>query len=67
MSRAYDLYQVAEALHLSHWTLRKHVKLGSIRVTRCGNRIRVNDEELARLLRDGLPSLSATQPQPDAA
>lgn len=61
-ARAYDLYQLADALGMSHWTLRRHVKLGNIHVTRMGNRIRVSHEECARILREGLPSLAAPRP-----
>jgi hypothetical protein len=72
-ARAYDLYQLGEATHTSHWTLRKHVKLGTIRVIRLGNRIRVTQDEVERILREGLPSLKATNwaepapPQTEAA
>lgn len=71
-TQAYDLYQLADALGLSHWTLRKHVKQGSIHVTRMGNRIRVTHDEVNRLLREGLPSLAtpkalAPQAEADAA
>ncbi|HEV2418527.1 MAG TPA: hypothetical protein VGX94_12045 [Terriglobia bacterium] len=65
-TRAYDLYQLADALRMSHWTLRRHVKLGSIQVTRMGNRIRVSESERDCILRDGLPSLTAsTKPHID--
>lgn len=60
-TQAYDLYQLADALGLSHWTLRKHVKCGSIHATRMGNRIRVTQAEVDRLLREGLPSLGTRE------
>lgn len=68
-ARAYDLYQLADALGMSHWTLRRHVKLGNIHVTRFGNRLRVTQDEAERILREGLPSLRAPEPasHPEAA
>jgi hypothetical protein len=44
---------------ISVWTLRKHVAAGGIKVVRIGRRVFLASEELARIRRDGLPSLRA--------
>lgn len=57
------LYSIADAARLlggiSHWTLRKHVSAGRVRVVRIGRRVFVDGEELGRIRREGLPSLKA--------
>ena len=53
-----DLHEAARLLGgISVWTLRKHVALGAIRVTRLGRRVFIPDEEIDRIRREGLPSL----------
>jgi hypothetical protein len=42
---------------ISVWTLRKHVAGGGIKVVRIGRRVFLASEELARIRREGLPSL----------
>jgi len=50
---------------ISTWTLRAHARQGSIRVVRLGARIFFTPEELERIRREGLPSLSQ-EPRDDA-
>ena len=53
-----SLKQAAEALGgVSIWTLRKHISEGNVRVARLGRRVFLDREELARIAREGLPSL----------
>jgi hypothetical protein len=42
---------------ISPWTLRKHIAVGNVKVTRIGRRVFLDAEELERIRRDGLPSL----------
>ena len=42
---------------ISIWTLRGHVKLGTIQTVRVGRRIFISSEEIARIKSVGLPSL----------
>ena len=57
-SRLYTLADASRQLgDLSIWTLRKHVFCGNVRPTRLGRRIFLSSEEIARIQRDGLPSL----------
>lgn len=55
------LHSIPEAARLlggiSHWTLRKHVSAGRVRVVRIGRRVFLDAEELDRIRREGLPSL----------
>lgn len=57
------LYSFEEASRelggVSTWTLRKHAGQGSLKVTRVGRRVFLNAEEIARIGREGLPSLTA--------
>jgi hypothetical protein len=56
-----QLYSLADASRhlgdLSIWTLRKHVFRGNVRPTRLGRRIFLSSAEIARIQREGLPSL----------
>lgn len=42
---------------ISPWTLRKHIGVGNVKVTRIGRRVFLAAEELERIRREGLPSL----------
>ena len=42
---------------ISIWTLRKHIACFNVRVTRLGRRVFLDEEEMSRIMRDGLPSL----------
>ena len=50
---AMGLRQAAEAVGLSHWTLRSYIRQGKIRAVRIGRRILVEPEELQRLVEEG--------------
>jgi hypothetical protein len=43
---------------ISPWTLRKHITIGNVKVTRIGRRVFLDAGELDRIRRDGLPSLA---------
>lgn len=47
----------AELGGISPWTLRKHISRGTVRVVRIGRRVMLDADELARIRKDGLPSL----------
>ena len=58
MENLYDVDASTEKLGgISQWTLRKHIEQGTIRVTRLGKRIFLSSQEIARIQREGLPSL----------
>jgi hypothetical protein len=56
-----QLFSVEEAGRLlggiSPWTLRKHIAVGNVRVTHLGRRVFLDEEEISRIIREGLPSL----------
>lgn len=45
--------QAADAVGLSHWTIRQYIRAGKIRAVRIGKRILVEPEELERLVNAG--------------
>jgi predicted site-specific integrase-resolvase len=52
------LNKASEALGgISIWTLRKHIARGNVRVTHLGRRVFLDEEEISRIVREGLPSL----------
>lgn len=56
-----DLFSIAgsaEKLAISPWTIRAHLKRGTIRSVRVGRRVLIPRKELERLATEGLPSLS---------
>jgi predicted site-specific integrase-resolvase len=58
----FGLEDAAKALgRISSWTLRKHVKLGTIKVVRIGRRLFINQAEIQRIQAEGLPSLRAPE------
>ena len=60
--KLYDLQDAAKMLGgISVWTLRKHLELGNLRVTRIGRRVFLSDEEVQRISRQGLPALPGRQ------
>ena len=63
-----QLFSVEDAARvlggISHWTLRKHIDIGNVKVTRIGRRVFLAAEEVERIRRDGLPRLRQPQPQP---
>jgi hypothetical protein len=59
MPALYALPETAKLLGgISIWTLRKHIFRGNVAVTRIGRRVFVPSEEIERIRREGLPSLS---------
>ncbi len=53
---SYTVQQVADALGLSHWTLRKWIRQGRVEVIRLGRSVRIPNEQAVRLRTEGLPS-----------
>jgi hypothetical protein len=62
VSEAVALYSIEDAARvlgkISSWTLRKHVKRGSVSTVRIGRRVFLNADEILRIQTQGLPSLS---------
>ncbi len=50
---AMGLRQAAEAVGLSHWTLRAYIRQGKIRGLKIGRRVLIEPSELERLVRQG--------------
>jgi predicted site-specific integrase-resolvase len=59
--RGFSLEEAATAIGIASNTLRLHVRRGNASVIRCGRRIIVPGAEVARILREGLPSLAAAK------
>src|ERR1700733_9083650 len=61
-----QLFSVEEAGRLlggtSPWTLRKHISRGNVRVTHLGRRVFLDEAEVSRIAREGLPSLRSDEP-----
>jgi hypothetical protein len=56
--RLYSLQDFSGVLGgASIWTLRAHIKRGSIVAVRLGTRVYVSADEVSRVLREGLPPL----------
>jgi hypothetical protein len=53
----HDIESSAKKIPMPAWTLRAHIKVGHINVTRLGKRIMLPTSELERIAREGLPSL----------
>lgn len=47
------LKEASETLGISHWTLRRYIREGKIRVVRIGRRVLLEPAELARLVNCG--------------
>ena len=61
--RLYSLQDASRELGgISIWSLRKHISQGSVRPVRLGRRVFLGAEEISRIQRDGLPSLSTASP-----
>jgi excisionase family DNA binding protein len=50
---ALGLKEAADAVGLSHWTLRQYVKQGKIHAIKLGRRVLIEPEELQRLIEQG--------------
>ena len=58
--KLYSLEDASRALGgYSVWSLRKSIAQGTVRPTRLGRRVFLSSEEVARIQREGLPSLRA--------
>jgi hypothetical protein len=58
-SKLYNLQGAARELgEISPWSLRKHIYAGNVRCVRLGRRVLVPADEIARIQRGGLPSLT---------
>jgi hypothetical protein len=56
------LNKAAEELGgISIWTLRKHISRGNVKVKHIGRRVFLDEEEMSRIMRDGLPSLRSAE------
>ena len=47
------LREAAEALSLSHWTLRGYIRNGKLKAVRIGRRVLIEPDELQRLVEKG--------------
>jgi hypothetical protein len=60
-----QLFSVEDAAQIlggiSPWTLRKHMDIGNVKVTRIGRRVFLDAEEVERIRREGLPSLARSR------
>jgi hypothetical protein len=55
-----SIFEAARELGgISPWSLRKHVSQGNVQVTRLGRRVFLRADEIARIQREGLPSLKS--------
>jgi hypothetical protein len=57
--KLWPLEEASKILGCSPWTLRRHKSRGTLNVIRIGRRIYLNDAELERVTKNGLPSLGA--------
>lgn len=55
MVRVYSVDEAAEALRLSHWTIRSWIRSGKLRSSRVGARRVIRESELKRLIVDDPP------------
>ena len=65
-TRLFSISEAAHQLGVNPWTLRAHAKRGALKTTRIGRRMLVSARELARVEREGLPSLAHYKPNKDA-
>jgi hypothetical protein len=62
-SALFNVEDAARVLgHISSWTLRKHLKCGTVTAVRIGRRIFINQAEIRRIQSTGLPSLREQEP-----
>lgn len=61
-NRLYSLQDAAGLLGgTSVWTIRAHIRRGSIVAVHLGTRVYLSADEVARVLREGLPSLKSAR------
>ena len=59
-SKLVTIEGAAQALGaISPWTLRKHIERRTVAVVRLGRRVFIHTDEIARIVKEGLPPLSA--------
>ncbi len=58
------LYDIPDACRrlgdMSPWSMRRHIALGNVPVTRIGRRVFLREETIEKIRLTGLPSLSST-------
>jgi excisionase family DNA binding protein len=59
MVRVYSVDEAAEALRLSHWTIRAWIKSGKLRSSRVGVRRVIRESDLRRMIVDDPPKAKA--------
>jgi hypothetical protein len=60
--RLYSFQDAARKLgNVSVYTIHKHAAQSSVKVTRIGRRVFLSADELERISKEGLPSLSASE------
>ena len=61
-ARLFSVEEAGQVLGgISPWTLRKHIAVGNVKVTRIGRRVLLTAEEIERIRQEGLPSLARGQ------
>ena len=50
MKALYDVKAAAQALAVSHWTIRAYIRAGKLKAVRLGRLVRLREEELERFL-----------------
>ena len=55
--KLYNITEASQVWNCSPWTARAHVKAGHLQVTRIGRLVKVSQQEVDRVCREGLPSL----------
>jgi hypothetical protein len=59
-SALYNMEDAGKVLGgISSWTLRKHLKRGTVSAVRIGRRLFINRQEILRIQSEGLPSLKS--------
>jgi len=58
----YNLEDAARSLgRISSWTLRRHLRRGTLSAVRIGRRLLISSDEIRRIQAQGLPSLAESQ------
>lgn len=58
----YNLEDAARSLgRISSWTLRRHLRRGTLSAVRIGRRLLISSNEIRRIQAQGLPSLAESQ------
>ena len=50
---AMGIKEAADAVGLSHWTLRQYIRQGKVKAVRLGRRVLIEPSELQRLIEQG--------------